>query len=91
MHTSNNNNNTQEAAIALLPLTTHPQSWAEPHIHVHTGKSLPSVPPSPEEQLTILNSSQLQILSQGLKLTRAHTLVIVLVSLGYVDLEGQLS
>ena len=41
--------NTHEAAIALLPLTTHPQSWAEPHIHIHTGKSLPSVPPSPEE------------------------------------------
>ena len=34
---------TQEAATALLPSTTHPQSWAEPHIHVHTGKSLPSV------------------------------------------------
>ena len=25
--------NTQEAAIALLPLNTHPQSWAEPHTH----------------------------------------------------------
>ena len=39
-------NNIHEAA---LPSTTHPQSWVEPHIHVHTGKSLPSVPPSPEE------------------------------------------
>ena len=27
---NNNNNNTQKAAIATLPLTTHPQ-WAEPH------------------------------------------------------------
>ena len=35
-----------EAAIASLP---HPQSWAEPQIHIHIGKSLPSVPPSPEE------------------------------------------
>ena len=26
---NNNNNNTQIAAIALLPLTTHPQLWAE--------------------------------------------------------------
>ena len=34
----------QEPAVALLPSTTHPQSWVEPHIHVHTGKSLPSVP-----------------------------------------------
>ena len=50
-------NNTQEAAVALLPLTMHPQSWAEPHIHVHTGKCLPSVPPSPEEHLFALNSS----------------------------------
>ena len=37
-------NNTHEAAVALLPLTTHPQSWVEPHIHIHTGKPLPSVP-----------------------------------------------
>ena len=29
-------NNTHEAAIALLPST----SWAESHIHIHTGKSL---------------------------------------------------
>ena len=28
---------THKAAIALLPSTTHPQSWAEPHIHIHTG------------------------------------------------------
>ena len=34
-----NNNNTHKAAIALLPSTTHPQSWAEPHIHTHTGIS----------------------------------------------------
>ena len=27
----------------------HPQSWVEPHIHVHTGKSLPFALPSPEE------------------------------------------
>ena len=40
---------THTAAITQLPSTTHPQSWAEPHIHVHMGKSLPSVPPSPEE------------------------------------------
>ena len=26
---TNNNNNTHIAAIAPLPLTTHPQSWAE--------------------------------------------------------------
>ena len=31
---------------ALLSSTTHSQSWAEPHIHIHTGKSLPPVPPS---------------------------------------------
>ena len=43
------NNNTHKATIALLPSTTHPQSWAEPHVHIHTGKSLPSVPPLPEE------------------------------------------
>ena len=32
-----------EAAIAPPPLTTHPQSQAEPHIHVHVhaGKSVP--------------------------------------------------
>ena len=42
-------NNTHEATIALLPSTTHPQSWAEPHTHAHTDKSSPSVPPSPEE------------------------------------------
>ena len=52
------NNNTQEAAIALLPSTTHPQSWAKPHIHVHTGKSLPSVPPSPKALLYILPSTK---------------------------------
>ena len=44
-----NNKDTHEATITLLPSTMHPQSWAEPHIHVHTGKSLPPVPPSPEE------------------------------------------
>ena len=44
------NNNTHEATIALLPSTMHPQSRAEPHTHAHTGKSLPSVPPSPEER-----------------------------------------
>ena len=38
-----------DTAIELLPSTTHPQSWAEPRIHVHTGKSLPFVLPSPEE------------------------------------------
>ena len=28
-------NNTHEATIALLPSTMHPQSWAEPHTHMH--------------------------------------------------------
>ena len=44
------NKYTHEATIALLPSTTHPQSWAEPHTHAHKDKSLPSVPLSPEEQ-----------------------------------------
>ena len=43
-------NNTHKATLALLPSTTHPQSWVEPHIHVRTGKSLltyhPSICPS---------------------------------------------
>ena len=36
------------------------------HVHAHTGKSLPSVPPSPEKHNLPSISSQLQILSQGL-------------------------
>ena len=32
MHT-NNNNNTQIAAIAPGPETTHPEHWAEPTLH----------------------------------------------------------
>ena len=55
-----NNNNTHDATIALLPSTMHPQSWAEPHIHVRTGKSLPSVPPLPEEHTYHLFAPQLQ-------------------------------
>ena len=35
---------TQEAAIALMPSTTHPQSW-----HTYMYIQVPSVPPSPEE------------------------------------------
>ena len=69
------NNNTHKATIALLPSTTHPQSWAEPHIHVFTGKSLPCVPPSPEEHYRLpLNSSHRQILSQGLYRARVITI-----------------
>ena len=29
--THNNNNDTQKAALAKLPLTTHPHEWEEPH------------------------------------------------------------
>ena len=52
-----NSSDTQEATIAPLPLTMHPQSWVEPHIHVHVhaGKSLPSVPPSSEDACNICN------------------------------------
>ena len=32
-----NNNSTQKAAIASPPSTTHPQLWAELHIHVHAS------------------------------------------------------
>ena len=32
----NNNNNTQDAAIALEPLTTHPEEWAELEESEHT-------------------------------------------------------
>ena len=60
-------NSTNEATIALLPSTAHPQSWAEAHIHVRTGIFLRSVSP----YNLPLSSSQLQILSQGLQLTRA--------------------
>ena len=35
-------NNTHKAAIALLPSTMYPESWAEAHIHIHTAKSFPS-------------------------------------------------
>ena len=31
LDTNNNNNNTQKAALAKLPLTTHPHERAEPH------------------------------------------------------------
>ena len=34
---NNNNNTTQKAAIASLPSATHPQLWAELHIHVHVS------------------------------------------------------
>ena len=77
---NNNNNNTHRATIALLPSITHPQSWAEPHIHAHTGKSLPFVPPSPEEQnlpSTCLSTpANCRSSAQGLKLTRARVITV---------------
>ena len=37
------NNNTQIAAVALPPSTTHPLPWAEPHTqHMHTHKLAPN-------------------------------------------------
>ena len=37
----NNNNNTQIAAVALPPSTTHPLPWAEQHTQEHTRELAP--------------------------------------------------